>query len=210
MSGRLKSTATGYDAALGASPNPKRGRARNHEYESPQAAPYFDYFVSMQVGRPGLLSFISRRPGNLVALNSNVAVSADRLGSVAFAPTWPRIARACRWRTGITRGSRQTTRHEARMRDFCRSCMRPAPTLSCRLTITPTSDSRSGSRGLSRQRATESGVRRGCQWGARPTAFVNIGRTERPTRYARRPEADAHRLAYDWEFISVSGPGGLG
>ena len=184
----------------------------NHEYESPQAAPYFDYF-GFNAGPHGL-GYYSFNLGawHLVALNSNVAVSA---GSAQAA--WLRADLAAnRARCTLAywhhpRFSSGRHGNEARMRDFWQILYEAGADIV--LSAHDHTYERFAPQDPEGFPDNEHGIRQfvAGTGGARPSAFVNIG----PNSEARLATLGVLKLTlsgsgYDWEFISVSGPGDSG
>jgi 3',5'-cyclic AMP phosphodiesterase CpdA len=212
MSGTAEEYRDCYDRTWGRHRIRTRPVPGNHEYESPQAAPYFDYF-GFNAGPHGL-GYYSFNLGawHLVALNSNVAVSA---GSAQAA--WLRADLAAnRARCTLAywhhpRFSSGRHGNEARMRDFWQILYEAGADIV--LSAHDHTYERFAPQDPEGFPDNEHGIRQfvAGTGGARPSAFVNIG----PNSEARLATLGVLKLTlsgsgYDWEFISVSGPGDSG
>jgi acid phosphatase type 7 len=212
MSGTAEEYRDCYDRTWGRHRIRTRPVPGNHEYESPQAAPYFDYF-GFNAGPHGL-GYYSFNLGawHLVALNSNVAVSA---GSAQAA--WLRADLAAnRARCTLAywhhpRFSSGRHGNEERMRDFWQILYEAGADIV--LSAHDHTYERFAPQDPEGFPDNAHGIRQfvAGTGGARPSAFVTIG----PNSEARLATLGVLKLTlsgsgYDWEFISVSGPGDSG
>ena len=213
MSGTAQQYRDCYEPGWGRHKGRTRPAPGNHEYETPGAAPYFDYFGA-NAGPPGL-GYYSFQLGtwHAISLNSNIDV-----GEGSPQGRWLRLRPGRRTRRSApsrigtircsARGRTATTRRCARS-GAC--CTPPASTSSWSGTITCTSGSRPQDpdgrfdpvRGI-RQFIAGTG-------GANLYNFVTV-RANSEKRISAfgvlKLTLEADR--YDWEFIPVSGEGDRG
>jgi hypothetical protein len=189
-----------YDPTWGRHKARTRPSPGNHEYESADAAPYFDYFGA-SAGPPGL-GYYSFDLGtwHVVSLNSNVNIAAQVTWLQSDLEAHRNRCTVAYWHhalysSGID-GPRLPTRPVARALQIrCRRRpQQPQPQLRAVCAA--------GSRGTS-------DPVRGCQFvvgtGARRCTVHGKRRpTARSDCRIWRAEADALVRSYDWEFVSVS------
>jgi acid phosphatase type 7 len=212
MSGTAEEYRDCYDRTWGRHRSRTRPVPGNHEYESPQATPYFDYF-GPNAGPHGL-GYYSFNLGawHLVSLNSNVPVSA---GSAQAA--WLRADLAAN-RTRCTlaywhhpRFSSGRHGNEERMREFWQILYEAGAEIV--LSAHDHTYERFAPQDPDGFPDNDHGMRQFVvgTGGARPYPFVNI-RTNSEVRLSTLGvlKLTLSGSGYDWEFVSTSGSGDSG